>query len=193
VPCDGRVWALLIPSSRSSTTWCSTWILRRTRRRTGWRVRIHPKRRASGAYGIGDPTNLITSHLPHRSTCLTSHRSDALFPLSLSPHLSVGPQTSRTHFRPRLGRDAARGTNRDGVATDGALCRLDQAQKLLRENGGRIVDDIHHPKLTHIVMDDDDSGRYGELVRKTAKWVRAGRSRRYFYFSSRRSRVLPLV
>ncbi|GFZ52023.1 DNA ligase 4 [Saitozyma sp. JCM 24511] len=118
------------------------------------------------------------------------HRSDALLPLSLSSHLPICPETSRVYSHHRLGRDAARRTNRDGANTDGSSCRLDQAQKLLRENGGRIVDDIHHPKLTHIVMDNDDSGRYGELVRKTAKWVKARRERPYFL--SRRCRVLPL-
>ncbi|RSH81465.1 DNA ligase (ATP) [Saitozyma podzolica] len=69
--------------------------------------------------------------------------------------------------------DTPENAEKNGLASSDppkAACeRLDQAQKLLRENGGRIVDDIHHPKLTHIVMDDDDSGRYGELVRKTAK------------------------
>jgi DNA ligase-4 len=39
----------------------------------------------------------------------------------------------------------------------------------LQQNGGRIVTDIYDPKLTHIIMDDDNSGRYAELTRKTAK------------------------
>ncbi|RXK40753.1 hypothetical protein M231_02005 [Tremella mesenterica] len=47
--------------------------------------------------------------------------------------------------------------------------RLDNARKLLIENGGKVVDDINEPKLTHIIMDDDDSSRYGELSRKTSK------------------------
>lgn len=38
-------------------------------------------------------------------------------------------------------------------------------------NGGRITDNISDRKLTHIIMDDGDSGRYVELVRKTAEWV----------------------
>lgn len=49
--------------------------------------------------------------------------------------------------------------------------RLSEAERLLKENGGRIVSDIHDPKLTHIIMDDDDGGRYAELSRKTSKWA----------------------
>ncbi|WWD22515.1 hypothetical protein CI109_107008 [Kwoniella shandongensis] len=50
-----------------------------------------------------------------------------------------------------------------------AIDRLAEADTLIRENGGRIVTDIRDKKLTHIIMDDYDSGRYAELVRKTAK------------------------
>ncbi|KAK8845565.1 hypothetical protein IAR55_006280 [Kwoniella newhampshirensis] len=50
-----------------------------------------------------------------------------------------------------------------------AAKRLTVAEKLLRENGGRIVTDINDKKLTHIIMDDEDSDRYAELVRSTAK------------------------
>ncbi|WWD08963.1 hypothetical protein V865_007078 [Kwoniella europaea PYCC6329] len=46
--------------------------------------------------------------------------------------------------------------------------RLQQAEKLLRENGGKIVKDINDRKLTHIIMDDEDSGRYAEIVKTTA-------------------------
>ncbi|WVW81787.1 hypothetical protein I302_103784 [Kwoniella bestiolae CBS 10118] len=46
--------------------------------------------------------------------------------------------------------------------------RLQQAEQLLRENGGKIVTNIQDKKLTHIIMDDEDSGRYAEIVRKTA-------------------------
>lgn len=49
--------------------------------------------------------------------------------------------------------------------------RLSEAERLLKDNGGRVVSDIHDPKLTHIIMDDDDSGRYAELSRKTYKCV----------------------
>lgn len=50
-----------------------------------------------------------------------------------------------------------------------SLYRLAEAAKQLSENGGRIVTNVLHPKLTHIVMDDEDSGRYVELVRGTSK------------------------
>lgn len=50
-----------------------------------------------------------------------------------------------------------------------SLHRLAEAAKQLSENGGRIVTNVLHPKLTHIVMDDEDSGRYVELVRGTSK------------------------
>ncbi|WWC85821.1 uncharacterized protein L201_000688 [Kwoniella dendrophila CBS 6074] len=46
--------------------------------------------------------------------------------------------------------------------------RLQQAEKLLMENGGKIVTNIKDKKLTHIIMDDEDSGRYAEISRKTA-------------------------
>ncbi|KGB77341.2 hypothetical protein CNBG_3179 [Cryptococcus deuterogattii R265] len=46
--------------------------------------------------------------------------------------------------------------------------RLAKIEKLLAENGGRAVKSISDPKLTHIIMDDEDSGRYVELTRKTA-------------------------
>lgn len=54
--------------------------------------------------------------------------------------------------------------------------RLAEAARLLTESGGRIITDIQDRKLTHIVMDDDDSGRYAELVRKTAQYVQAGKT-----------------
>ena len=47
--------------------------------------------------------------------------------------------------------------------------RLREAEKTLKENGGRIATTIDDPKLTHIIMDDADSGRYAELSRRTAK------------------------
>lgn len=48
---------------------------------------------------------------------------------------------------------------------------MTEAEDLLSQNGGRITTRIKDPKLTHIIMDDDDSIRYAELVRKTAKSV----------------------
>lgn len=39
---------------------------------------------------------------------------------------------------------------------------------MLIENGGRMAKSISDLKLTHIIMDDEDSGRYAELTRKTA-------------------------
>ncbi|WRT63833.1 uncharacterized protein IL334_000758 [Kwoniella shivajii] len=47
------------------------------------------------------------------------------------------------------------------------FARLSEAEKLLRENGGRIVNDLQDRKLTHIIMDDEDSGRYAEIIKKT--------------------------
>lgn len=47
--------------------------------------------------------------------------------------------------------------------------RLAKAEKNLLDNGGIILTSITDPRLTHIIMDDDDSIRYAELVRKTAK------------------------
>ena len=54
---------------------------------------------------------------------------------------------------------------------DGSLhaLRLDEAERLVFVNGGRIVTSIKNPKITHIIMDDEDSGRYAELIRKTAE------------------------
>ncbi|WWC58136.1 uncharacterized protein I303_100671 [Kwoniella dejecticola CBS 10117] len=46
--------------------------------------------------------------------------------------------------------------------------RLQDAEKLLRDNRGRITSDLQDKTLTHIIMDNDDSGRYAEIVRKTA-------------------------
>lgn len=37
---------------------------------------------------------------------------------------------------------------------------------MLSEHGGRLVTDIM--KATHVIMDDEDSGRYVPIVRKTA-------------------------
>jgi DNA ligase-4 len=51
------------------------------------------------------------------------------------------------------------------------MIRLDEAAKSLKENGGIITTDIDDPKLTHVIMDDDDSGRYAELSRRTSKYV----------------------
>lgn len=50
---------------------------------------------------------------------------------------------------------------------DGA--RLEEATEALRTNGGKITDDMNDTQITHIIMDDDDSGRYAELRRRTAK------------------------
>lgn len=49
--------------------------------------------------------------------------------------------------------------------------RLAQAAKSLRENGGIITSDLDDPKLTHIIVDDDDSGRYAELSRRTSQYI----------------------
>jgi len=49
---------------------------------------------------------------------------------------------------------------------------LDEATKFLRENGGIITTDVDDPKLTHIIVDDDDSSRYAELSRRTSRYVR---------------------
>ncbi|OXC65372.1 DNA ligase 4 [Cryptococcus neoformans] len=46
--------------------------------------------------------------------------------------------------------------------------RLAKVEKLLIENGGRMAKSISDLKLTHIIMDEEDSGRYVELTRKTA-------------------------
>lgn len=37
---------------------------------------------------------------------------------------------------------------------------------MLKKNGGRIVTDLMD--ATHVIMDDEDSGRYVSIVRKTA-------------------------
>jgi len=47
--------------------------------------------------------------------------------------------------------------------------RLDEAGKSLRENGGTLTTDLDDPRLTHIIVDDDDSGRYAELSRRTSQ------------------------
>ncbi|KAL7418712.1 DNA ligase (ATP) [Cryptotrichosporon argae] len=47
--------------------------------------------------------------------------------------------------------------------------RLDEAERLLRAHGGSVVDDLHDPAVTHVVMDDDDSGRYAAIVRGASK------------------------
>ncbi|WVQ76196.1 hypothetical protein IAR50_005859 [Cryptococcus sp. DSM 104548] len=47
--------------------------------------------------------------------------------------------------------------------------RLEEVEKLLRDGGGRITTDLDDPKLTHIVMDEEDNGRYVELTRRTSK------------------------
>lgn len=47
--------------------------------------------------------------------------------------------------------------------------RLNEAEQLLREHGGRVTTKVDDPKLTHIVMDDEASGRYVELSRRTSK------------------------
>lgn len=44
--------------------------------------------------------------------------------------------------------------------------RLDNIQRLLIDNGGRIVTKLQD--ATHVIMDDEDSGRYVPIVRKTA-------------------------
>jgi hypothetical protein len=49
------------------------------------------------------------------------------------------------------------------------LYRLEEAAKHLFDNGGRGTTDLDDPKLTHIVIDNDDSGRYAELSRKSSK------------------------
>nr|ODN87629.1 hypothetical protein L203_03409 [Cryptococcus depauperatus CBS 7841] len=49
------------------------------------------------------------------------------------------------------------------------ILRLSKAEHLLKMHGGRIIADIYDPKLTHIIMDNNDSGRYVEILRKTAK------------------------
>ena len=60
-------------------------------------------------------------------------------------------------------------TIRDRVR--GLWARLEQAAKSLRENGGTVTADLNDPKLTHIIVDDDDSGRYAELSRRTSQYV----------------------
>lgn len=47
--------------------------------------------------------------------------------------------------------------------------RLSQASAALESNGGVLTTDLDDPKLTHIIVDDDDSGRYAELSRRTSK------------------------
>lgn len=46
---------------------------------------------------------------------------------------------------------------------------LDDAEEKLRAHGGRITEDVDDSSLTHIIMDDADSGRYVELLRRTSK------------------------
>ncbi|WVQ80875.1 hypothetical protein IAT38_002982 [Cryptococcus sp. DSM 104549] len=46
---------------------------------------------------------------------------------------------------------------------------LAQAEALLTNYGGRITTNVDDKKLTHIIMDNDDSTRYAELSRRTAK------------------------
>ncbi|KAL1413256.1 DNA ligase (ATP) [Vanrija albida] len=65
--------------------------------------------------------------------------------------------------------NAAANGLKSSTPSSAAVNRLSHAETLLKENGGRIVTDILDPKLTHIIMDDDDSGRYVELVRKTSR------------------------
>ncbi|WVR03601.1 hypothetical protein IAU60_000593 [Kwoniella sp. DSM 27419] len=69
--------------------------------------------------------------------------------------------------------DSAQNARKNGLADsdppEEVKDRLGNARRLLQENGGRIVTDIGDKKLTHIITDDEDSGRYAELVRKTSK------------------------
>jgi DNA ligase-4 len=51
------------------------------------------------------------------------------------------------------------------------MVRLDEATKSLKENGGIITTDVDDPRLTHVIMDDDETGRYAELSRRTSKYV----------------------
>jgi DNA ligase-4 len=45
--------------------------------------------------------------------------------------------------------------------------RLQRAKRLLKENGGRVVDALEDG-VTHVVMDDEDSTRYKEIVKRTS-------------------------
>ena len=47
--------------------------------------------------------------------------------------------------------------------------RLISASGSLQDNGGEITSDLDNPKITHVIIDDDDSGRYAELSRRTSK------------------------
>ncbi|WWC66828.1 uncharacterized protein I206_100735 [Kwoniella pini CBS 10737] len=68
--------------------------------------------------------------------------------------------------------DTLENADRNGLESSSpaaeASKRLQEAENILRENGGKITDDLQDKKLTHIIMDNEDSGRYAEIVRKTA-------------------------
>ncbi|KLT43549.1 ATP-dependent DNA ligase [Cutaneotrichosporon oleaginosum] len=69
--------------------------------------------------------------------------------------------------------DTAANAARNGLAKSSppeeATQRLVEAEEKLRAHGGRVTDDVDDPALTHIIIDDDDSRRYVELMRRTAK------------------------
>ncbi|ORX34780.1 ATP dependent DNA ligase domain-domain-containing protein [Kockovaella imperatae] len=47
--------------------------------------------------------------------------------------------------------------------------RLEETKDLILEHGGKVTGNVDDVKLSHIIMDDDDSVRYAEISRRTAK------------------------
>ncbi len=69
--------------------------------------------------------------------------------------------------------DTAANAARNGLAASSppgeATQRLADAEEKLRAHGGRVTDNVDDPGLTHSIIDDDDSGRYVALMRRTAR------------------------
>ncbi|BEI97354.1 hypothetical protein CcaverHIS631_0209430 [Cutaneotrichosporon cavernicola] len=69
--------------------------------------------------------------------------------------------------------DTATNAKRNGLANSvpstETMRHLVDAEEKIRCHGGRVTDDVDYPGLTHIIMDDEDSGRYAELMRRTSK------------------------
>lgn len=63
-----------------------------------------------------------------------------------------------------------------GTTNETTFTSFEVLEKLIIENGGRIVD-IDEPKLTHIVVDKRDTSRRVVLGKRTSKYVLA----RYWY------------
>lgn len=46
-----------------------------------------------------------------------------------------------------------------------------EVEKLIKENGGKVTNDLSAPKLTHVVIDKRDDSRRLELMKRTSKYV----------------------